>query len=96
MQGRRRIEHSCLICGERFYNFTYNSKYCPECHKKYDREIDNEKHKTAYAIKKNAPQSTTAAIMAEIREIEQYNKQHGTCLTYGQYQLMKKEKTEKE
>ena len=91
MQGRRKIEHSCLICGERFYNFTYNSKYCPDCHRKYDKEIDSEKHKRAYAIKINAPPPTAMALRAEIREIEEYNKRHGTCLTYGQYKHLKKE-----
>ena len=91
MSGRRKIEHSCFICGERFLNFTYNAKYCPECHRKYDKEIDAEKKKTAYAKKKNAPQSTTAIILAETRKIEEYNKRHGTCLTYGQYQHLKKE-----
>lgn len=91
MSGRRRIEHSCLICGERFYAFTYNAKHCPECHRKYNKEINAEKQRTAYAIKANAPPPTTDIIRAEIREIEKYNKQHGTCLTYGRYKHLKKE-----
>ncbi len=96
MSGRRKIEHSCLICGERFYSVSHNAKYCGGCRIKFRKEINAESHKRAYEIKKNAPQSTTAAIMAEIREIERYNKEHRASLTYGQYQLMKKEKTEKE
>lgn len=77
-----------LILSQKRFNIF---EHCPECHRKYNKEINAEKQRTAYAIKANAPPPTTDIIRAEIREIEQYNKEHGTCLTYGRYKHLKKE-----
>ena len=61
----------CVECGKIFRNPDENERFCPECKK--IRENKKPKPKA----KKSVLQIT--------RELEKYNKEHKTRLSYGQY-----------
>lgn len=65
----------CLICGRDFTTGAHNIKYCPNCRGKGEnctRTARRRKHKI-----KSIPEI--------MRELEEYNRVHGTYLTYGKY-----------
>lgn len=61
----------CAECGKIFRNPDENERFCPEC----------KKIKT-----KNKPKVRANKTIWQItKEIEKYNKEHKTMLSYGQY-----------
>jgi hypothetical protein len=61
----------CAECYKVFCNPDENERFCPECKKIRDKKKPKKKpSKSLYQITK---------------EIEKYNKEHGTRLTYGEY-----------
>ena len=57
-----------------------------------DAEIKRETAKQSYQRKKIVKQnriSKSKTALQMVREVEEYNRAHGTCLTYGQYVLKK-------
>ena len=69
----------CAECGKIFRNPDENERFCPECNKiKESRKKPKQKAKS---IK-------SKSIWQITRELEKYNKEHGTRLSYGQYVLL--------
>lgn len=79
---------SCIDCGKTFKAHANNAKRCDECKQELAREKAREqnalrKRENLYKkARKTKPKKTLSEIM---RELEAYNKEHGTHLTYGQY-----------
>ena len=66
----------CAECHKVFRNPDENERFCPECKKiKEDRKN----------LKQKAKSVKSKSILQITRELEQYNKEHRTRLTYGQY-----------
>lgn len=69
----------CKHCGKEFYHKTYQKVYCNEC-----SALGRKKRGGKASLKKMA----TKSISQVVRELEKYNKEHGTCISYGQYVSM--------
>ena len=65
----------CAECHKVFRNPDENERLCPEC-------------KNIKKSKKKAKQKANKTIFQITRELEKYNKEHGTRLSYGQYVLL--------
>lgn len=64
-------------CGKEFMSSSSNGKWCDEC-------------KESLARKKKRvtkPSAERVPIMTFLRQIEKYNREHGTYYSYGQYVL---------
>lgn len=66
----------CVECGKFFRNPDENERFCPEC-----KKIKENKKKQKPKIKINKSKT----IWQIVRELEKYNKEHRTRLSYGQY-----------
>lgn len=64
---------TCVACGIEFMGYG-NTQFCPTC-----RAAEKAKQKL------HNPHPERKTISQIIREVERYNREHGTCLTYGQY-----------
>lgn len=64
----------CAECHKMFRNPDENEKICPDC-----RRIRENKKITKKKVKANK------SIWQTTRELEKYNKEHKTRLSYGQY-----------
>ena len=67
----------CAECHKVFRNPNENERLCPEC-----KKIKESKKKARQKAKSNK------SIWQITRELEKYNKEHGTRLSYGQYVLL--------
>ena len=67
----------CAECGKIFRNPDENERFCPEC-----KKIKESKKKASRKVK------SIKSILQITRELEKYNKEHGTLLSYGQYVSM--------
>ena len=71
---------TCVECGKEFFAQNGNTRFCsPECKEKHENK---RKHTKKVPKKKK----TLDEVLAEL---EEYNRTHGTHLTYGKYQNMK-------
>ena len=66
----------CAECHKVFRNPNENERLCPEC-----KKIKESKKKP----KQKAKSIKSKSIWQITRELEKYNKEHGTMLSYGQY-----------
>lgn len=66
----------CAECKEVFRNPDENERFCPEC-----KKIKENKKKSKPKIKTNESKT----IWQITRELEKYNKEHRTMLSYGEY-----------
>ena len=64
----------CAECHKVFRNPDENERFCPECNK-----IKERKKKPKQKAKSNK------SILQITRELEKYNKEHRTILSYGEY-----------
>ena len=64
----------CVECYKFFRNPNENERFCPEC-----KKIKESKKKARQKAK------TNKSILQITRELEKYNKEHGTMLSYGRY-----------
>ena len=75
---------TCLICGKEYTANAYNTKWCKDCvtigRKK--RNADCRKRRKNAAIIRNKPYTNINDVL---RQMEAYNKEHNTCLSYGQF-----------
>ena len=69
----------CAECHKVFRNPDENERFCPEC-----KKIKENKKKP----KQKAKSIKSKSIWQITRELEKYNKEHGTLLSYGQYALL--------
>lgn len=89
MEERKLNENKCIECGHIFYTFgKTRRKLCEECVKARKRisvkAYTSEYYKDVYnkrTPKKENPQGLNDFMC----EVEEYNRSHGTCPTYGQY-----------
>lgn len=65
----------CKCCGRKFKSKAINKQYCPDCGDTYEDKLKR--------MAKKKPQGDKLEILQ--REIDAYNKKHGTALSYGQY-----------
>ena len=77
----------CPICGKEFQPRKYNHTYCNRCKQNRRSEIyqyinDNRKPKP----KKVSKRIKTIGDICE--SLKNYNRENGTCLSYGQYVRM--------
>ena len=61
----------CVECHKVFRNPDKNERFCPDCKKIRDK-------------KKSKPKANKS-VWQIARELEEYNKKHGTMLSYGKY-----------
>ena len=66
----------CAECYKVFRNPDENERFCPECKK--IKESKNKARQKAKSIK-------SKSILQVTRELEKYNKEHRTMLSYGKY-----------
>lgn len=84
----KKLKH-CVDCKQPFYG-GHNSKRCPECQAKRTKEIN----KINYLKRRNKYNKSLKDINEIVREVEAYNKEHNTLITYGKYvAMMEGEKT---
>jgi hypothetical protein len=74
----------CKQCGKEFIHGTYCKTYCDECSAIRQRER-NRKFMQKKRGGKVTKQKENKSLSQVIRELEEYNKAHGTCISYGQY-----------
>lgn len=74
----------CFNCNREFTYTSDAKKYCPEC----DKEIKRERNRNFMRKKRAKPSVEVKSIREILIEMENYNKEHGTHLSYGQYVLM--------
>ena len=87
-RGIKMAWRECPICYSHFKQVKVNQKYCPECRKYRKDEIRQylEENKAREKILKKKPIKSIEDISVDIRD---YNKKHGTHLTYGKYVSLK-------
>ena len=78
-------EKICINCGETFKTHGHSALRCVECR----QQLERQKQRDRYLIKKAKGHRLRPAksINQILRELEAYNKEHKTHLTYGQYML---------
>ena len=86
MKPRQLIEVTCIDCGCSFMAGSKAAKRCPECnlkHRKNQKQGYAEDFKSTRKVrkKKQKPKSITQVL----RELEVYNKEHKTHLSYGKF-----------
>lgn len=85
MEERKLNENKCIECGHIFYTFgKTRCKLCDECVKARKNKRNSDIYKNVYnkrTPKKDKPQGLNDFMC----EVEEYNRSHGTHLTYGQY-----------
>lgn len=75
---------ACPICDELFTTPVHNQIYCKNC--RTNRHTDIEKYRSGNFIKKRNPNEELKKMVSEV---EKYNREHGTCLSYGVYVSLK-------
>ena len=86
MTARKTIKLFCIDCGKVFTAKSRKALRCEKCG--YERillktrESDHKKKIAREQAKRPHPKTSLIKIM---RELEQYNKEHRTTLSYGQY-----------
>lgn len=84
---RKLHEHICVDCGEKFYTFGVSKRtICDDCKKRHKVKWQAERYKSFKSVKNEHSKKQSGASLTEImKEIEEYNRIHGTYLSYGQY-----------
>ena len=77
----------CQQCGCEFEHYSTKRMFCDKCNYERDLERRREQYskKRAKAKLNKQPAKPFKSIPQVIRELEDYNKKHGTRLTYGKY-----------
>lgn len=88
------IKHQCQKCGNSFIGSTQiRIEWCPDCKKKYknaetaerNKELFDE-HKAFKELQKMKRMASKSKSLLQVtREVEEYNRKHGTHLSYGEY-----------
>ena len=76
----------CKHCGKEFTHKTFHKAYCDECNAERKRERNRKfMQKKRGTVDVVAKPRENKALSQVIRELEEYNKTHGTRMSYGQY-----------
>lgn len=88
----KKIEYICSECGGAFVSFKKkNTLKCEKCLKKARDYKKNEETKSPY----RKPNHGNREIYHDMRRLREYNAEHNTNLSYGQFKLMKSFEKEK-
>ena len=79
---------SCACCGCEVVATNWLKKYCNECREIVRREQSRQSMNKSNQKKKVKYGTPSKSIRDIIKEVDAYNKEHGTSLSYGQYVLM--------
>ena len=78
---------NCEICGAKFKVRGNNHKICSKCNKEaYRRWNEQRKQKMIAEDLYNKPDH----LAEKVKEINKYNKEHGTKYSYGMYKAMER------
>lgn len=85
---------NCRICGNKFFATSAKQIFCSvECRKegkkRYNRQYVSGRYYEQKS-KKQKREKQKKSLDATIREIEQYNTEHGTRYSYGRYVALKR------
>ena len=86
MKPRELIELICIDCGCIFTARSKAAQRCPECnleHRKKNKQGYAENFKSTRTVRKKKHKAKS--ITQVLRELETYNKEHGTHLSYEKY-----------
>ena len=97
MEERKLNEHICADCGEKFYTYgNTRRRICDKCKIGNKKKYYKKYAETFKSVHKKEIKKKTKSLTEYIREVEEYNRSHNTCLTYGQYKnLTNKYKSDK-
>ena len=70
------IEKCCEFCGNEFIAYSGSARYCP----------DHKGPKVREKLMAEMNNKPNAALLDYLRKINEYNKKHGSCLSYGKYE----------
>lgn len=86
---RKVHEHICVDCGEKFYTFGVSKRtICDDCKKRHKVKWQAERYKSFKSLKNECPQvkkGKKTSLNEILKEIDEYNRIHGTYLSYGEY-----------
>ena len=88
---RKLLSYTCKKCGVVFNSYGHlRVLLCEKCKKKQCRENDRIRKKQNYdnfkkPIKRQVIKKDGKSISQIIKELEEYNRNHKTLLSYGQY-----------
>lgn len=84
------VKRVCGECGDTFYSKQPQVRLCQKCKDKKREEIIKKgiEERRSFHVK-SKPKKKIKSLTETIRETERYNREHGTCLSYGQYVLMR-------
>lgn len=94
MRKRKPIEITCIDCGVKFMAYSSKALRCETCREKAKNECNRrymKGYRNAYKLE-HANAGTyippKMSIGEKIKAMEEYNKEHNTHLSYGQYVLL--------
>ena len=79
--NNKEVYLTCLHCGSEFIHKNDAKKYCPEC----DIKIKRERNRKSMAKKRAKSKLKFKELPEVVADVEAYNKEHNTKLSYGQY-----------
>ena len=85
MRIRKPVEVICVDCGCTFTAFSRGALRCAECKIEHKRRTAATGMASYRNGKKQKPYKVKKTIREVIVELERYNKEHGTHLSYGQF-----------
>ena len=74
----------CGQCGDEYYTNSPRKRICKKC-EKVNRAENARKTNEQYKVYKPRKKAKFKSIYQVIRDVEKYNKEHKTRLSYGQY-----------
>lgn len=81
----------CSVCGKVYVAKSANAKYCLDCRKNEYRIKQNETKKKREKEKAKAKKAENKnSLEQKEKMINDYNKLHGTHLSYGEYHALKR------
>lgn len=87
----------CKVCGKEFVpaapNATMCSRECREVRRKeeyakYKKKIRNGEKPAAPSLQKKIKRQARHTVREVLHELENYNEEHGTCVSYGKFVSM--------
>jgi DNA-directed RNA polymerase subunit RPC12/RpoP len=82
----RKYRYICIDCGTEFFSASHQALRCEKCRvtaKRKQKEEWKKKANKKHRIPRALP--PRKSLMQVLRELEKYNKENGTYLSYGQY-----------
>ncbi|MBO5019059.1 MAG: hypothetical protein J6D52_00185 [Clostridia bacterium] len=85
------FDKTCKDCGKVFKTDRKNAYICPTCKKLKKAEVNKRQCAEVRGVKikpraENKYERETDALVAFVRLVDRYNKEHGTRYSYGQFE----------